>query len=496
MLWDDDGAGLLHQLGVCGPKSELIQASQAFGGHALALYLLGTLLVEYYEDGDVKHYKDIADYEDRDFKLGRHARKVMDAYVTWLGEGAEVCLLELLGLFDRPAEKEGLAVLLGDVDLKPLTRAYGDLPEVKKTRLHKRLIRLGLLQGVSDRDGYEAHPLVREHFGARLEARDGATFRKAHSVLYEYYRDKSDVPYQPDDLDVMEPLFRAVHHGCRAWREQEVVEEVYWPRIRRGYEHFINRKLGAYGSNLSALANFFERPFQHVSSRLSDDAKAGVLSWAAFALRALGRSPEAIQPMEAAVNLVAAQGNWEYASINAGNLSELCLLLGDLDGASTWAKKAVGYADQSQELAQRIIKRTGLADVYHQQGDLERARALFEEAEALQKEREPDLPQLYSLQGYRYCDLLLSLGEWAEVAQRASYGLEVSTRNGWLLIIAMDQLMLARVAHASQQQDANADPQEIRQKFDSAVSALRKAGSMDQVPRGLIARARFLHDMS
>ncbi len=63
--------------------------------------------------------------------------------------------------------------------------------------------------------------------------------------------------------------------------------------------------------------------------------------------------------------------------------------------------------------------RTIHADALAQAGGLARSEALFREAEALQKERQPNLPRLYSVQGYRYCDLLLARGRAAEAAVRA-----------------------------------------------------------------------------
>ena len=68
--------------------------------------------------------------------------------------------------------------------------------------------------------------------------------------------------------------------------------------------------------------------------------------------------------------------------------------------------------------------RTTLADALHQAGDVEQAGAAFREAEAMQAERQPEFPLLYSLQGYRYCDLLLGGGQYAEVQRRASQTLE------------------------------------------------------------------------
>ena len=50
------------------------------------------------------------------------------------------------------------------------------------------------------------------------------------------------------------------------------------------------------------------------------------------------------------------------------------------------------------------------------------ALAAFREAEAIQKERQPQYPLLYSLRGYHYCDLLLDLSR-PDQAQRRSGGM-------------------------------------------------------------------------
>ncbi len=80
---------------------------------------------------------------------------------------------------------------------------------------------------------------------------------------------------------------------------------------------------------------------------------------------------------------------------------------------------SVDYADRSGDAFQRMGSRTTLADALHQAGEAARAQALFEEAEALQAEWQPQYPRLYSLRGYRYCDLLLAQGRAAEVRERA-----------------------------------------------------------------------------
>jgi hypothetical protein len=57
--------------------------------------------------------------------------------------------------------------------------------------------------------------------------------------------------------------------------------------------------------------------------------------------------------------------------------------------------------------------RTTHADALHQAGRRGDAEARFREAEDMQAEWQPEYPLLYSLWGFRYCDLLLTAAERA-----------------------------------------------------------------------------------
>ena len=142
-------------------------------------------------------------------------------------------------------------------------------------------------------------------------------------------------------------------------------------------------------------------------------------------MRALGRLEDAAEPMRAAVDARVREENWDGASRNASNLSELLITIGliaDEDGAVAAAERAVAFADRSGDAGMRMVMRTTHADALAQAGRLARSEALFREAEALQKEMQPGLPRLYSVQGYQYCDLLLARGRTAEAAARAEMG--------------------------------------------------------------------------
>jgi hypothetical protein len=105
------GAQLLRALGVKGDEAELRSASDEFNGHCLALTLLGGYLTDAY-NGDIRSRIEVSRHLADDVRQGAHARKVMSSYQTWFGEGPEMSVLRMLGLFDRPAEEKAIAVLL------------------------------------------------------------------------------------------------------------------------------------------------------------------------------------------------------------------------------------------------------------------------------------------------------------------------------------------------------------------------------------------------
>ncbi|MFM7836681.1 MAG: hypothetical protein ACKPJD_33220, partial [Planctomycetaceae bacterium] len=281
-------------------------------------------------------------------------------------------------------------------------------------------------------DGIDAHPLIREYFSQQLRQQQPETFKAAHGRIFDHLCQST--PHRPDDLPGLQPLYQAVVHGCLADRQEEARAGVYRDRIRRGAEAYSIHKLGAFGADLSAVAAFFEQPWSRVSARLSAADQSWLLSEAAYSLRALGRLTEALQPMRAGLEMDVQREDWENAARSASNLSELQVSLGLLDAGVKDGQQAVEYADRSGDAFQRLVNRTTVADALLQRQrpgtgadpeDLEQSRRLFATAEELQQELQPQYPRLYSLQGFRYCDLLLVPAEqaaWRCVAEAAGDG--------------------------------------------------------------------------
>src|ERR1039457_2454674 len=141
----------------------------------------------------------------------------------------------------------------------------------------------------------------------------------------------------------------AVYHGCQAGRHEEAFRDVYRDRIPRGGDAYLIHKLGAFGTNQSLLANFFESPWTQPVPKLSPAAQAWVTSEAAFVLRALGRLTNAVEPMRAGAEASVNLEDWKNAAAGYGTLSELHLTRGNTPEAPAAARQSVDFADRSTD---------------------------------------------------------------------------------------------------------------------------------------------------
>jgi tetratricopeptide (TPR) repeat protein len=256
-LSSDAGAKLLRALGVKGHEAELRRASDEFRGHCLALTLLGSYLTDAY-DGDIRCRKEVSERLAHDVRQGVHARKVMESYQSWFGEGPEQSVLRMLGLFDRPADDKALGVLLKPPAIRGLTESLVNLSPTKWRTILAKLRRARLLAGEDPHNpGHlDTHPLVREYFGEQLRGQLAEAWKECNRRLFEYYQ--AIAPQLPESFRDVEPLFLAVICGCNAGLYRDALHKVYIPRIQRGDAFFAAKVLGARGALLSVLMHFFE----------------------------------------------------------------------------------------------------------------------------------------------------------------------------------------------------------------------------------------------
>ncbi len=564
-LSEDAGEELLRVLGVLGTVQERCAASREVRGHALTLHLMGRYLALAHH-GDIRKC-DLFEFSEADNVVqGGHAFRVLRAYETWLASNGEagrrqLAILRLLCLFDRPADPLCLAALRQQPAILGLTEDVAGISDVQWNIAVKRLEEIGLITSVEFKQmkvkGYsrelglarleereshltlpdpeefrssslllpsssfslDAHPLLREHFAKQLRATEDSAWREGHQRLFSHLQ--ASVPYWPVGVDGLGPLYQAVAHGCHAGLEQTVCTDIYRDRILWGTGKggfYSTKKLGAIGADLGAVACFFTKPWSMVSANLSPTNQSWLLNEAALRLRGVGRLSEAVEPMRVGLEMAVAQKDWRNAAIYASNLSGLELTLGEVLAALVAAKQSVDYADRSQDALERMGRRSVYANVLHQSGQPEDALPAFREAEDMQAERQPMYPRLYSLWGFRYCDLLLVDAERAawrvtmasppagdvrqlqaiceSVAERADYARKIANRESWLLDIGLDHLTAARAALYRALLDSVSLP--VRSfhsgcpssmSCDAAVDCLRRSGRSDHLPRGLLTRA-------
>ena len=165
------GARLLRALGIKGHEPELQNASDEFSGHCLALTLLGSYLTDAYS-GDIRRRKEVSEHLAHDVRQGFHARRVMESYQIWLGEGPEVAVLRMLGLFDRPADEKALEALMRPPAIRGLTESLTVLSLTEWQTVLARLRRARLLSREDPHNPgqLDTHPHVREYFGEQLRS--------------------------------------------------------------------------------------------------------------------------------------------------------------------------------------------------------------------------------------------------------------------------------------------------------------------------------------
>jgi hypothetical protein len=242
-LTEDAGAALLHQAGarfagaaeLLPDDAELCTVSRELDGHALTLSLLGRFLHRAHR-GDIRR-RDLVKFETADSNTqGGHTFRMLSAFENWFSAGGDfgmrrLCILRLLGLFDRPAEADCMAALRRPPALEGLTSAlfvsrpatadgFDSVVPIMEEDFDETvsfLAEFGLLTKMAAQPGNEGyaqsldcHPLIREYFAKRASATYPETWRRAHERLFEQLRDSASTGPKPSLVE-LQPLYHALH---------------------------------------------------------------------------------------------------------------------------------------------------------------------------------------------------------------------------------------------------------------------------------------------
>ena len=496
---------LLEQRGVKGSGDERAAMAERCGHHPLTLVLAAELGHTFLEDSAAK-------FLEREWPVNEEAGHHSATVMGWLDKALEEErqpldreLARCLGLFDRPAPWGALRALQSAEPIPGVTEALHDADDQRLWEALARLQQWGLLQaelgrGFEGDEGPEldAHPLVREAFGERLEAENPEGYRAAHRVLFDWFRGLPEKE-QPDTLAEMEPLYRAMGHGCRAGAYRAASQEVYQNCILHRERRYSQFQLGAWSANLAALAGFFPEGWRAppVGGDLSEANRSWLLAEAAFCLTSVGRLEEALGPRRISRERRREAEERDDFCNSSEELASLLVILGRWAEAEVVARETLAAAERIAEGEKRWFHRmlsytlVGLA--LHGRGMLEAAAAAFERAEQIQAERDHESPQLYGRQGYIYVEFLQERSEtpsaWRAIRERAQASLVIGERIGHLLSQALDLVALGKA------QAALGEPGAL-ESFDHSVATMQQASYVIMQPPIHLARAHHHHTLN
>ena len=478
---------------------ELAQMAERCGHHPLALVLAAEFCHSFLDDS-------AAAFLARPWTMSAnraHAATVMawfDDELAQERQNLDRDLARVLGLFDRPAPWAALLALQQQAPPIPgLTAALHRADQDELLEALARLKQWGMLDADLARPApdLDAHPLVREHFGGQLERDNPPAFRAAHRLLFDWFRYLPD-KYHPDSLEEMEPLYRAMWHGCKAGAYWTALKEIYFDRIQREQTAYSLFQLGAYSSDLAALTYLFpdgwaEEPVKGEGEEVLDEKdRSWLLGQAAFCLMALGRMTDALMPRRAGRQIERKIGEWARFCNSSENLVDLLTTLGRWTEADEVVKEsmimAVQIIDKEERWPRSMCAHSRRGRLLHGQGRLTDANVEFVQAECLWAQALPEMPLLSGLSGFDCSEFLLDIArqpeDWREVLERGRYGLKIDSRDNHLPSVALHHCTIGLALSAL------GEAAEASAALDLAVATMQRASANALLPIMHLARAR------
>jgi hypothetical protein len=362
---------LLRRRGVIGNEAALIHAAERFGLHALTIDLVGAYIATF-AGGDPNapvltdtpsdltaqidsepsfERRRILKQEARLFSIAQTSLEALAAL-----SNASVRLVEVLSFFRMPVPADVLCSVVSLLDLTlTLEQIAVELRRLRELRMVELPIR-GLAQGYSvvgtASELYYVHPALRNLVLRRLDETDKKRVHKAIKNVLLGRIEPRTVSYT-EDPGTLDLLTEIIFHSAKC-ESGEDAWILYVDRIG-GFTN-LGRRMGAYWRGERMCRAFAGDNFVTSLTSLEllpEDAKLLCLyDWGRY-LVGCGRLDEARLIFELHNARRVKWGNWLYASLGNLQLSEIALLLGDLDSSLAVT-----------DIALELIKRTASAGLW------------------------------------------------------------------------------------------------------------------------------------
>ena len=347
-LTSSEGVALLRNTGCTGDVATLADVVERWGGHALAIALLGRYVADVF-GGDASHAASIP-LPAVDPDGYERVRSILLQYDSIFGP-VEFGIIAVVSLCRRPIPRWFTHELFEDPDERPdMVAPLGDDIGHRDAAL-RRLEQLGVVTADSVVDQLSAHPLVSEFYRARLAGTDGVddlhellsmAYLSAAGLSPEAAFDEHTEVYDLDELPPFEellPLVEAVHHACAAGLFGGAIA-IHHLRINQGMHSYLGVRYGAYQTDLDICRGFF--PGGDLNAKPVFDSYQ---NRAGLALVGLGRLPEAIDLLNRNLESRVELREWRDASMNLPILADARERLGELEAAERSLVLALHYQD-------------------------------------------------------------------------------------------------------------------------------------------------------
>ncbi len=497
-LEDYEGAELLRSFELNGTNEELKKISNDFDGHALALKLLGSY-TNVVLDKDISRIDEIESLRDDQSKSSNHATRMLNSYKKYLKDTIELDILKLLGFFDRAISFDVIDVLKN----KPLIENINDkLVDISDREWKYALDKLRQLHLVSNNDKVlDTHPLVREYFSKYIEENYEDSYIKGHHRLYKYYENLPEKEY-PDTIEEMEPLFQAIHHGCKTGEFSYVYKNLYRERINRKDRYYLSLNLARYDLKLSILHNFYDIPYSKFSKKIDNTEEMSIIKNlidgdVANSLFTFGRSTKALQIYEQMILSIIDNRQENLLIAVLTNIMKMYLDMGDLN------KVLKIYKNYKEKVPKEPVESYELFNgtygyVLFLQGNIEEAKKIFLKIERsflkdtqkitnlnlLAGNKVPIPKNIYSTMGYFLYKIYFYTKEYDEVRKRIRNSIEMSEYLGAKYQIGLDYITLGRLKIVD-----NERKRLTLNIFNKAIEYLRKSNEINYISEGLVQRA-------
>lgn len=480
----DDGRDLLKELGVIGSNIELDKLVVEWDGHALALSLLASYLVDRYH-GDITRIGDLPILNADEPRYSR-VRRVLDRYDGPLNE-YERAFMKFFSAFRLPVDETAFSIVFRVKLENPnaINAPIASLDDVDFDSLVKHLMACRILYYNSESRQYTTHPLIRAYYSKLLASSDCILVQEMHAKIKDYYLTIANGILDDPSLEDLEPLIEAIYHACNANCYDEAFN-ISRNRINKGNKFWLTRKLGAWETALSILQGFF--PYYDVSQEplaINPKYKWSILSEVGFCMMNLGYLNQAELSFKHSNQMALKSENWDDASISYRNLAYVYSLLGELDKGEDVAYQALMLARKANNKRHESHAFARYAWISHLKGNIEKANINFKKAEILRQDTDQYKYFLYRVDGTHYAEHLIRKGDNQYAWKITNENLEISLSNHWSDSICRCHRVLGNLTAKLGQYEV------AREHFDKSLQIARSISHRPVLIRALSARGMW-----